>query len=218
MSRSEWLALILDAMPYVEGYAEDICEARDQLRRLDAIEQEFYKLQETASGWESLSRSAAAELEAYKEACMKAEHRAEKAEGEAKLLRAVICHCLAALKNGSGASPECSIEFLTLAPEEVGAEVGKLRAELERLQKESEAVRRDADLAFDLLSDFIDLYENGPSVYEYCDAYGDAYGVHMGYSVKLPDEQFNSACDLINRVRPRAAIDAAQAERAKGGE
>jgi hypothetical protein len=42
-------------------------------------------------------------------------------------LRMLLCEVLKALGNGSGASPECSLEFLSNIPEEVRLEVAELR-------------------------------------------------------------------------------------------
>lgn len=53
---------------------------------------------------------------------------------ERNQLHAIVCQCLAALKNGSGAAPECSIEFLSHAPGEVAAHVGVLVAERDALR------------------------------------------------------------------------------------
>jgi hypothetical protein len=43
-------------------------------------------------------------------------------------LRMLLCEVLKALGNGSGASPECSLDFLASIPEEVRLEVARLRA------------------------------------------------------------------------------------------
>jgi hypothetical protein len=47
---------------------------------------------------------------------------------ESKRLRQLLCDVLKALGNGSGASPECSMEFLSYIPEEVRLVVADLRS------------------------------------------------------------------------------------------
>ena len=52
-------------------------------------------------------------------------------------------------------------------------------------------------------------YENGTACYEDPE---DCSGF-MGYAFKMDDLDFNACCDLLNRTRPRAAIDAAKGEK-----
>lgn len=55
-----------------------------------------------------------------------------KLERENKALRGIISDCSAALGNGSGCAPEASLEFMSLLPSGIAAEVQALRKELAR--------------------------------------------------------------------------------------
>ena len=74
-----------------------------------------------------------------------------------------------------------------------------LRAQLAEAQKER-------DKAIDLLETMFSSYENGTACYEDPE---DCSGF-VGYAFKLDDLDFNACCDLLNRTRPRTAIDAAK--------
>ena len=59
---------------------------------------------------------------------MSAPQYRETTEGcECAVLRQLLCDVLKGLNNGSGASPECSLAFLSGIPEEVRLEVSALR-------------------------------------------------------------------------------------------
>ena len=77
-----------------------------------------------------------------------------------------------------------------------------LRAQLAEAQKER-------DKAIDLLETMFSSYENGTACYEDPE---DCSGF-VGYAFKLDDLDFNACCDLLNRTRPRTAIDAAKGEK-----
>ena len=81
------------------------------------------------------------------------------------------------------------------------AEADNLRAQLAEAQKER-------DKAIDLLETMFSSYENGTACYEDPE---DCSGF-VGYAFKLDDLDFNACCDLLNRTRPRTAIDAAKGE------
>lgn len=53
-------------------------------------------------------------------------------ERENRALRGIVSDCSAALGNGSGCAPEASLEFMSLLPSEIAAEVQALRKELAR--------------------------------------------------------------------------------------
>ena len=74
-----------------------------------------------------------------------------------------------------------------------------LRAQLAEAQNER-------DKAIDLLETMFSSYENGTACYEDPE---DCSGF-VGYAFKMDDLDFNACCDLLNRTRPRAAIDAAK--------
>lgn len=48
-------------------------------------------------------------------------------------LHAIVCASLAALSNGSGATPECSIEFLAGTPDEISAALSAIRKQRDEL-------------------------------------------------------------------------------------
>ena len=54
-------------------------------------------------------------------------------ERENKSLRGIVSDCSAALGNGSGCAPEASLEFMSLLPSEIAAEVQALRQYLGRM-------------------------------------------------------------------------------------
>jgi hypothetical protein len=56
-------------------------------------------------------------------------------------LRQFLCDVAKALNNGSGASPQCSMQFLSWISGEVSAEVTKLRDEVARLKEDAERYR-----------------------------------------------------------------------------
>ena len=80
-----------------------------------------------------------------------------------------------------------------------GDELENLRAQLAEAQKER-------DKAIDLLETMFSSYENGTACYEDPE---DCSGF-VGYAFKMDDLDFNACCDLLNRTRPRTAIDAAK--------
>ena len=82
------------------------------------------------------------------------------------------------------------------------ATVCDMRAQLAEAQKER-------DKAIDLLETMFSSYENGTACYEDPE---DCSGF-VGYAFKMDDLDFNACCDLLNRTRPRTAIDAAKGER-----
>ena len=77
--------------------------------------------------------------------------------------------------------------------------IDTLRAQLAEAQ-------RERDKAIDLLETMFYSYENGTACYEEPE---DCSGF-VGYAFKMEDLDFNACCDLLNRTRPRAAIDAAK--------
>ncbi len=77
--------------------------------------------------------------------------------------------------------------------------IDTLRAQLAEAQKER-------DKAIDLLETMFSSYENGTACYEDPE---DCSGF-VGYAFKMDDLDFNACCDLLNRTRPRTAIDAAK--------
>ena len=79
--------------------------------------------------------------------------------------------------------------------------IDNLRAQLAEAQKER-------DKAIDLLETMFSSYENGTACYEDPE---DCSGF-VGYAFKMDDLDFNACCDLLNRTRPRTAIDAAKGE------
>ena len=74
------------------------------------------------------------------------------------------------------------------------------------LQKQLAEAQRERDKAIDLLETMFSSYENGTACYEDPE---DCSGF-VGYAFKMDDLNFNACCDLLNRTRPRAAIDAAK--------
>lgn len=69
---------------------------------------------------------------------------------------------------------------------------------------DTEQQRRDAELALDLLETLFSEWEEGTPCYESED--GD--GAFLGNAFRLDDETFKGCVDLLNRRRPRAAIEA----------
>lgn len=67
-----------------------------------------------------------------------------------------------------------------------------------------EAVRRDAELALDLLETLFSEWEEGTPCYES----EDGEGAFLGNAFRLDDETFKGCVDLLTRRRPRAAIEA----------
>ena len=70
------------------------------------------------------------------------------------------------------------------------------------------ALVAERDEALNLLDTMFSSYENGTACYEDPE---DCSGF-VGYAFKMDDVDFNACCDLLNRTRPRAAIDAAKGE------
>ena len=68
------------------------------------------------------------------------------------------------------------------------------------------ALVAERDEALNLLDTMFSSYENGTACYEDPE---DCSGF-VGYAFKMDDVDFNACCDLLNRTRPRAAIDAAK--------
>ena len=68
------------------------------------------------------------------------------------------------------------------------------------------ALVAERDEALNLLDTMFSSYENGTARYEDPE---DCSGF-VGYAFKMDDVDFNACCDLLNRTRPRAAIDAAK--------
>ena len=81
------------------------------------------------------------------------------------------------------------------------AGIQAMRAQLAEAQNER-------GKAIDLLETMFSSYENGTACYEDPE---DCSGF-VGYAFKMDDLDFNACCDLLNRTRPRAAIDAAKGE------
>lgn len=77
------------------------------------------------------SPTAEAHSEAEKSAEVETIETLTRERGE---LHQIVRDCLAALSNGSGATEECSIQFLREAPKEIKAEVERLRGEIEARQ------------------------------------------------------------------------------------
>lgn len=69
------------------------------------------------------------------------------------------------------------------------------------LAAHAEEVKRLRE-ALDLLDKMFTAYENGVDVYEDPE---DCAG-HMGHAVKLDDETFHACADLLDSLRPRAAL------------
>lgn len=67
---------------------------------------------------------------------------------------------------------------------------------------EHRALVAERDAATDLLAKMFAAYENGDPVYEDPE---DLDGF-VGYAVRLDDESFNAVADLLNRLRPVAAL------------
>ena len=82
---------------------------------------------------------------------------------------------------------------------DAAATVCDMRAQLAEAQNER-------DKAIDLLETMFSSYENGTACYEDPE---DCSGF-VGYAFKMDDLDFNACCDLLNRTRPRATIDAAK--------
>ena len=68
------------------------------------------------------------------------------------------------------------------------------------------ALVAERDEALNLLDTLFSSYENGTACYEDPE---DCSGF-VGHAFKMDDLDFNACCDLLNRTRPRAAIDAAK--------
>ena len=67
--------------------------------------------------------------------------RLAKVEAERDSLHGIVCDCLKSLGNGSGATKECSIEFLSGAPEEIRLVVSELRADSDALAARVQEMR-----------------------------------------------------------------------------
>lgn len=92
-------------------------------------------------------------------------------------------------------------EYERLQLKDAADTIDTLRAQLAEAQKER-------DKAIDLLETMFSSYENGTACYEDPE---DCSGF-VGYAFKMDDLDFNACCDLLNRTRPRTAIDAAKGE------
>ena len=79
---------------------------------------------------------------------------------------------------------------------------------IDNLRTQLAEAQRERDKAIDLLETMFSEYENGTACYEDPE---DCSGF-VGYAFKMDDLDFNACCDLLNRTRPRTAIDAAKGE------
>lgn len=73
---------------------------------------------------------------------MTPDHIIEKIREENAALRRIVHECANALPNGAYCSPECSLEFMSEVPREIGLVTAELKARAEAAEAEREALRK----------------------------------------------------------------------------
>ena len=70
--------------------------------------------------------------------------RAEKAEAERDAAKSILSKCADAIGNGAAVSQECSIEFMSCIPREIGLHVASLTEDLGETREQRDVARGDA--------------------------------------------------------------------------